>query len=452
MTVQSDKKCAAIILAGGSGIRASCSVPKQFMSLNGRLVLDYSVSTFRSLDYIGEIIIVTHPDWITFCRARYPWAYIVPGGASRRESTYNGIVATDADAVFIHDAARPFVSPETINECHELIRAGANAIDTVWFPPADTIVCLDTPSEAPTVTAIPLRDSLGVGQTPQVFNRKMLLATYRHDSGAFSDDCGAWIARYGSLPGTEVRVARGSEYNIKITTRADLLLAERIGQLNGTIPRADLSSLQGKTALVLGGTGGIGSCIVRRLEAHGVQTTAVGRGVGLQGAELALPPGPFDIIVHAAGFLPMGSIEDTSVETWDTTMAVHLRSFFLLCKHARRLLRPGGHLLAIGSSSCYHGRKGYAAYSASKAGLVSLVQAADEELRTHGLHVNCINPPRTNTSLRRQAFPDEDPDTLMDPERVAEVAVNCCAGTSSGVVIDMRIGDSPPPRPILSGT
>ena len=101
----------AIILLGGSGTRFGHSTPKQFLNLSGKKVYLHTVETFLSFLDFKEIILVTHPNWIQSIQEELkdPRVRIIPGGKSRQESSYLGLLACGkgTKSVVIHDGARP---------------------------------------------------------------------------------------------------------------------------------------------------------------------------------------------------------------------------------------------------------------------------------------------------------------------------------------------------------
>ena len=115
----------AVILAGGSGQRFGSALPKQFLPLAGRTVIEYSVGAFEKCDAIDEIAVVMHPDFLPQMQEiidRNGWKKVrklLPGGAERYLSTLAALNAyegrSDLNLIF-HDAARPVVSQRIINE------------------------------------------------------------------------------------------------------------------------------------------------------------------------------------------------------------------------------------------------------------------------------------------------------------------------------------------------
>src|SRR6185436_19556063 len=188
----------ALVLAGGSGDRFGAEMPKQFVRLAGEPILLRSIRAIAGAG-IDQVVVVTHPSWLEETRTLLADAdlgiepRIVAGGATRNESTRNGLAAlTDAaddDIVVIHDAVRPLVPQEVILRSIEPIMSGrADATDTV-IPSADTLVVV----EGDAVAEIPERARYRRGQTPQTFRKSVIDAAYRAasavgDLGA-TDDC-----------------------------------------------------------------------------------------------------------------------------------------------------------------------------------------------------------------------------------------------------------------------
>ena len=168
----------ALVLAGGSGDRFGAEVPKQFVRLAGEPILLRSVRTIATVG-LDQLVIVTHPSWIRETAELLAGADIgarftlVSGGATRNESTRNGLAALDAapdDIVVIHDAVRPLVPRDVVLRSIEPILSGrADGTDTV-IPSADTLVVV----EGDAVTEIPERARVRRGQTPQTFRYSIL--------------------------------------------------------------------------------------------------------------------------------------------------------------------------------------------------------------------------------------------------------------------------------------
>ncbi|MBQ2161912.1 MAG: 2-C-methyl-D-erythritol 4-phosphate cytidylyltransferase, partial [Bacteroidales bacterium] len=166
-------KTVAVILAGGSGVRFGADKPKQFLEIDGRALIEYTIDAFEKHALIDEIAIVTRADYIDWCRdivvrnAYKKVKRILPGGKERYHSSLAAIeVYADEDKLIFHDAVRPFVSERIISDCVEALKH-FDAVD-VAVKTVDTIIQV---GEDSCITSIPPRPLLRNGQTPQCFKR-----------------------------------------------------------------------------------------------------------------------------------------------------------------------------------------------------------------------------------------------------------------------------------------
>ncbi|HRO50748.1 MAG TPA: bifunctional 2-C-methyl-D-erythritol 4-phosphate cytidylyltransferase/2-C-methyl-D-erythritol 2,4-cyclodiphosphate synthase [Hyphomicrobium sp.] len=221
---------AALIVAAGRGSRAGRSglPPKQYATLAGRPVLAHAIAAFQAVPGIQRIAVVIHPDDADLyagCARAAPDRLTPPvlGGATRQESVRLGLAALAADApdhVLIHDAARPFVSADTIEGVLDaLVRhEGALAAQAV----ADT---LKRATGDGTVAETPSREGLWQAQTPQGFRFASILSAHERAVAEgrldFTDD--AALAEWAGL---RVALVASPRRNFKITTQEDLAMAE----------------------------------------------------------------------------------------------------------------------------------------------------------------------------------------------------------------------------------
>lgn len=224
----------AVILAGGTGSRMGSSVPKQFMPLAGRAVIEYSIDTFCGHPAIDEVAVVVHPDWRHEMEAivtRRQWAKltnVIDGGTERYMSSLNAIMAyidyPDDTNLLLHDAARPMVSADIVSrviealEHYEAVGVAVGSVDTVWE------VHPDIAEGRNFIARIPERRLMRRAQTPQAFRLPLLRDAYQRalQDPLFSatDDCGV-VRRY--MPGVKICVVDGEERNMKLTHFDDIV-------------------------------------------------------------------------------------------------------------------------------------------------------------------------------------------------------------------------------------
>lgn len=452
----------AIILASGDGNRFGGELPKQFVRLAGEPILLRTLRCFAGAG-LARLVIVAHPRWMAdtatlAAEAGLPPEVeitVVPGGATRNESTRNGLAALAGapdDVVLVHDAVRPLLSLEVIRRCVEPILSGrADATDTV-IPSADTLVIMD----GETVAEIPDRSRYRRGQTPQTFRVGVLEAAYAAAEAAgdmlATDDC-SLVLRH--VPGVRLLGVAGDEVNMKITTRVDMVLADRMLQLAVLVPGPGLlagASLAGARILVVGGTNGIGRAIADQAEAQGAQARVVGlsggvdvRDVAAVGAaveDAAAAMGGLDHVVCTAGVLRIGRLDAMDPVTVAETVDINLTGSLNVARAAYPFLRASrGSLTLFTSSSFTRGRPDYVAYSASKAALVNATQGLADEWAADGIRVNAVSPERTDTPMRRAAFPDEDRAGMLSADEVAMATLRLLGSDLTGQVVDVKRHD-----------
>lgn len=211
----------AAILCAGRGERFGAD--KVLETLGTKPVWKWSFDTFRSMPEIESVGLVCSPANFERIKAQAPEAaFVIEGGANRQESSRRAVETCEADAVLIHDGARPFVTPDIISRVIQAIqREGAAAA---------ACPCVDTLRRR-TENGLELLDREGVVamQTPQGAKRSLLLAALGSTETVYTDEMGALEAS-----GVPVTLASGSPNNIKITTIEDLARARAQIQMSET--------------------------------------------------------------------------------------------------------------------------------------------------------------------------------------------------------------------------
>jgi 2-C-methyl-D-erythritol 4-phosphate cytidylyltransferase len=225
----------AVIPAAGRGVRLGPGAPKALRSLGGTPMLIHAVRAMAASRAVSLVVVVAPPDSAAEVKSMLGAHalpertdfLVVPGGATRQESVRLGLDALPPghDIVLVHDAARPLVPVDTVDAVIEAVREGAPAVVPA-LPLADTVKEVEpaaAPGEAEPVVATPVRARLRAVQTPQGFDRAMLLRAHKTVTGDVTDD-----ASMVEQLGLTVVTVPGHEEAFKVTRPLDLILAEAV--------------------------------------------------------------------------------------------------------------------------------------------------------------------------------------------------------------------------------
>jgi len=226
------KKNLAIILAGGTGSRIEGELPKQFLKLTGKTILQHSIEKFENHPGIDHIFLVIHGDFLNKAKeivrksGHKKVVKILAGGQTRQDSSRIGITAAapgEYENVLVHDAARPLVSKKIIDDI--LTALNTYSAVNIAVPSPDTIIEINDKN---LVKNVPDRKYLRRVQTPQGFKWDLMqkahgLALEKGITNA-TDDCSLIL----TFNLADIYVVAGSERNIKITYPPDLQIAEAI--------------------------------------------------------------------------------------------------------------------------------------------------------------------------------------------------------------------------------
>jgi len=214
----------AIIVAAGSGARMGGATPKQFMLVNNKPVLYYTLQTFLHAFADIQIILVLPVDYVSLGQ-EITDAYfdkekirIIAGGDTRFQSVKNGLqLVEDESIIFVHDGVRCLLTENLIHRCYASAVETGTAVPVIASKDSVRLVHDDGNDAID-------RNKVMLVQTPQTFHSKILLAAFQIDYKEKFTDEAAVVEAYG----LKVSLLEGEEHNIKITRPIDLLIAERI--------------------------------------------------------------------------------------------------------------------------------------------------------------------------------------------------------------------------------
>lgn len=214
----------AVIVAGGTGSRMNNIIPKQFLLLNGKPVLYYTINAFLNAYDDVHIILVLPEEHVAAGQEiidaffDYSRIQIAMGGRTRFHSVQNGLqLVHEESIVFVHDAVRCLLSVDLIHRCYEAAIKNGSAIPVIDSKDSVRLIT-DEGNEALE------RNAVKKVQTPQTFHSKILLPAFNIDyKDKFTDE-----ATVVEAFGLKVELVEGEENNFKITRPVDLVMAEEL--------------------------------------------------------------------------------------------------------------------------------------------------------------------------------------------------------------------------------
>ena len=227
-----------VIVAGGVGSRMGADIPKQFLMLGEQPIIIRTLQTFLDCSALDEVYVGIHPEWMTYMEnlvgeyipeADWGHIHLTAGGSERNDTIMNVIGQIESDFgnaethyIITQDGVRPFVTVDLIERHVEAVQK-YDAVDTV-IPAVDTIILSE---DGEVIDSIPERRFLYQSQTPQSFRMDLLKDRFgklsEEEKAILTDAC-----KICTVSGVPVHLVRGSVSNLKITTTADLQIAEAV--------------------------------------------------------------------------------------------------------------------------------------------------------------------------------------------------------------------------------
>lgn len=237
----------AIVIAGGVGSRMGQEIPKQFIHIDDKPVIIYTLEAFQAHPQVDAIEVVCIDGWQdvlkAYCRqfgiTKLKW--VTTGGETGQESIRNGVYnlegeLTDDDIAIIHDGVRPMLESEVLTDVIRVAQKHGNAVTSM--PYNEQIFVVNENDETTTTQYIP-RETLRRVSTPQAYRYKLLLDSYKR---AFAEEIGIYGSSYTNTMmvelGETLHFAAGSDKNLKLTNPENLetfraYLAVKKGKNNG---------------------------------------------------------------------------------------------------------------------------------------------------------------------------------------------------------------------------
>ena len=225
---QSTPRIWVIVPAAGSGQRMAESIPKQYLQIQGKTILETTLDLFLKNEQIDKVVVTLAADdllWPTLACASNTKIISTLGGSSRALSVYHGLVAmktlvSEADWVVVHDAARPCLSTSALNDFIQ--KLSGHAVGGILAMPAKDTLKLSK-SDTPEILQTLSRDNVWHAQTPQMFRYGLLLNAMQQalkSEHEITDEASAM-----ELAGYSPQLIESNSRNLKVTTPEDLAMA-----------------------------------------------------------------------------------------------------------------------------------------------------------------------------------------------------------------------------------
>lgn len=226
MAVTGQLTVAAILVAAGDGRRLGADVPKAFVQVAGRTLLEHAAGRFLAHPAVRDVVVAAPAALAESAAALVPQAAVVAGGLTRQQSVDRALaaVAEDVELVLVHDVARAFVPGEVISRVLDALDAPDTDAAIPVMPVIDTIRRSDP--ESGRLGELVDRSRLLAMQTPQGFRRDILVRAHAAASGGDATDDAALVEAIGG----RVVAVRGDERAFKVTVPLDLALAEALAR------------------------------------------------------------------------------------------------------------------------------------------------------------------------------------------------------------------------------
>lgn len=426
-----------VILAGGLSSRFGTDVHQQYLKLNGKEMIYYTLSRMRECPLIDDVILVVD-------KKEYDSHYIenkysiktICGGNSRNESVFNALEYIkenfDCEKVLFHDVTRPLIKTDYYTACLENLTSGYDAVIS-YQEITDSLYSQEE--------GFVNRDSFKLIQTPEVFWFKKICKVFDKEKKN--------TTIVSQLEKPNIYFIKSDKFGFKVTYPNDLFLAEQLDKINyyelSKHEKCDYD-FNNKKLLVFGGSGGLGSAFIEYVKTNysSIEIKAP-RSYELNLKNITVK----DIQDYCDGFKPdiilnAAAIslndDDGIVETFDDVFGINLKSNLVIIEYAKTLNKAMD-ILLISSSSSTKGRQNITNYSASKAALNSVVESLAEPLHKFNIDLNAVIPEKINTPMIQKLHKTNISNReLLETQEVIDAMVKTIASKNYGQLIHIRKG------------
>lgn len=422
-----------VILAAGASERFQSSMHKQYLKLNGKEVIYYSIKAMRDAGCFDRIIAVVDQE-------EYDKKYIaekysidcIPGGDTRNKSISHALEYIKnnfaANKVLFHDCSRPLVDSYMFKRFIDYLET----YDGI-------AMCTDiTDSLVTKQGGFVNRKEYSLIRTPEAFVFDVIYTDFDQNKND--------TAIVNQLKNkSRVYLYNDNTFDFKITYPEDLFLAEQLMRINyvHTYQRSQIEIGDIGNVLLLGGSGGVGQAICHFFDEHHISYFAPKHkeldlmNLSINSIENVCPFKP-DVIINVAA----AYADDTAglVETFDKIFNVNLKANLVLIEYAKKLEKRVN-IVVMSSSSSTRGRENLTNYSAAKAALNSVVESQGMRLENSGIYLNALIPEKIDTPLIEKLHKTSiNKRELLDAEEVIAAVVEYAQVRVGGKLVHIRKG------------
>ena len=441
----------AAILSGGSGSRFQSVLPKQFVKLAGKTIIEHTISAFDENPHVDEIIIVSSADFrhlideIVSTNEYSTKLTIVPGGDSRMESCLSAVeaVPNDNDVLIIHDGARPLVSQKTISDC--IKTAIEHNVSGVVTPCTDAV--FETINDQ-YISRIFERDKLRLGTSPQAFRigliKEGLKIAEEKQHDHFLDYCGM-IKEYEL---SNIYLVNGNTENIKVTFPEDLYIAETLLLMRSIgDSTVDLQDLKDKNIVLLGEASEVEESITKQSKQYGANVFSFS---STNGFDISKPQsvkdamraatsqaGDIDYIICTTAISRTGKLTDRTIEDLEKEVTINYFGTIHAIKYSTPYLVKTKGSFALFAPNSF--TKTQVSHSPINAAIFNLIQSEAEKLMSDDVRMNAINHViRELQPEVKNVGKEEAKEAIVSSEKIAIETLKMLLSTRTGQVINVN--------------